>query len=283
MTVTDKPIRTLVLGREAIPRVAGGSARVQEVLALTRRWFIQLGRERLELLFTLVQPAIWLLFFGGAMGRAVNYKIIGTHDYLGFVLPGIIAFTIVGSGVNGAMPLLWDKETGYLDKLMSMPIARSSVILSRFLYQLVLGSAQVALVLLVAYAMGVHVAAGPLGVLAILVVAALLTLAVIAAFAALAYSVPHHGTFFAITGFVSLPLLFISDAFVPLRAMPRAVALLAHLNPLTYAIDAIRILVLDGWSGGLLTALGALAVFSLLCLALGVDQFRRQTGERLRG
>jgi ABC-2 type transport system permease protein len=284
MTV-DESIRhkRLTLGTETFPLAAGNSARIQEVLALTRRWFIQLGRERLELIFTLIQPAIWLLFFGGAMGRAVNAKVIGTHDYLGFVLPGIIAFTIVGSGVTGAMPLLWDKETGYLDKLMSMPIARSSVIVSRFLYQLGMGSAQVALVLIVAFAMGVRIQAGPLGVLAILIVAALLTLAVVAAFAALAYSVPHHGTFFAITGFVSLPLLFISDAFVPLRAMPPLVALLAHLNPLTYAIDAIRILVLDGWSSGLLASLGALALFSLICLVLGVDQFRRQTGERLRG
>src|SRR5436305_10937120 len=180
----DESIRREVMPRTvaAATRTAGSSAWAQEVLALTRRWFILLMREKLNLVFSLIQPAIWLAFFGSAMGKAVNHKVIGTPDYLGFVLPGIIAFTIVGSGVSGAMPLLWDKETGYLDKLMSMPIARSSVIVSRFVYQLGLGSAQVILVLVVAFIMGVHVAGGVLGVVLMLFAADLLSLAIVAAF-----------------------------------------------------------------------------------------------------
>lgn len=276
--VREKP-RALALSAS---RSTGGSAAwAQEILALTRRWFILLIRERLNLVFTLIQPAIWLVFFGSAMGRAVNHKVIGTSDYLGFVLPGIIAFTIVGSGVSGAMLLLWDKETGYLDKLMSMPIARSSVIVSRFVYQLALGSAQVILVLMMAAVMGVHYASGVAGVVLILAVAGILTLAIVAAFAALAYAVPHHGTFFAITGFVTLPVLFISNAFVPLAAMPAWMGVIARLNPLTYAIEAIRILVLQGWTGGLFSSLIVLTLFSLACLAFGTDQFRRQTHERV--
>src|SRR5437016_6766947 len=103
----------------------------QEVLALARRWFIMLRRERLSLVFSLVQPAIWLVFFGLGMGRAIDARAIGAADYLSFVLPGIIAFTVVGNGVSSAMPLLFDKEDGYLEKLMAMPISRSSIIVSR--------------------------------------------------------------------------------------------------------------------------------------------------------
>lgn len=260
---------------------AGAGDWVQEVAALTRRWYLLLLRERLNLVFTLIQPAIWLVFFGSAMGRAVNHRVIGTSDYLGFVLPGIIAFTIVGSGVAGAMPLLWDKETGYLDKLMSMPIGRSSVIVSRFVYQLGLCTAQVVLVLLVAFVLGARVAAGVPGVLVILLASGLLTMAVIAAFSALAYAVPHHGTFFAVTGFISLPVLFISNAFVPLNAMPPWMRIIAQLNPLTYAIQIMRILVLDGWSAEILGALGLLLLSAIILLAVGTDQFRRQTGERV--
>jgi len=60
----------------------------QEVLALARRWFIMLRRERLSLVFSLVQPAIWLVFFGLGMGRAIDARAIGTADYLSFVLQG---------------------------------------------------------------------------------------------------------------------------------------------------------------------------------------------------
>ncbi len=253
----------------------------QEVLALARRWFIMLRREPLNLVFSMAQPAIWLVFFGVGMGRAIDARVIGGADYLGFVLPGIIAFTVIGNGVSSAMPLLFDKEDGYLEKLMAMPIARSSVIVSRFLYQTVLLAGQVVLVLGVAFAMGVRLAAGPGGFVVLMLAVALLTLAVTAAFLALAYAVPGHGTFFAITGFATLPLLFISNAFVPFDAMPRWMAALARLNPLSYAIASMRILVLEGWSTELIGSLGVLTVCAAVLLACGTWEFRRHTGGRV--
>ncbi|MBA3628523.1 MAG: ABC transporter permease [Actinobacteria bacterium] len=264
---------------------AGGARRryAQEVLALARRWWIELLRERLNLVFSLAQPAIWLVFFGAGVERAIDTEVIGTDDYIGFMLAGIVTFTIVGNGVSGAMPLLWDKETGYLDRLMSMPIARSSVIVSRFVFQVVQQSAQILLVVSVALVLGVRIATGPLGLLVILLTAALLTMSVTAAFSALAYAVPQHGTFFAVAGFVSLPLLFMSNAFVPLGAMPAWMEVVARLNPLTYAIEAMRTLVLDGWEPRVAASLAVLALAGVVCLALGTWQFRKQTGERVRG
>lgn len=263
------------------PRWAGAGAWAQEVTALARRWFIQIRRDPMNLIFSVTQPAIWLVFFGSAVGRAVDADVIGTSNYVGFMLAGVIALTVVTNSVSGAMPLLWDKETGYLDKLMAMPIVRSSVIVSRFLFQFALGSAQVALVFLVAVLTAVDIAAGPLGALAILAVAGLLSVASTAVFMALAYRVPTHGTFFAVTGFVTLPLIFMSNAFVPVDAMPDWMAVVARVNPLTYAIEAMRILVLDGWRAGVASALGVLGLFAAACLAVGTYEFRRHTGQRL--
>ncbi|MFI9556559.1 ABC transporter permease [Nonomuraea endophytica] len=253
----------------------------QEVLALSRRWLLMTLRERLNLLFSVLQPAVWLVFFAGALGGAMDARVVGTTDYLAFAVPGIIAFTVVGNGVNAAMPLLFDKETGYLDKLMSMPIRRSSLIVSRFVFQMGMNSAQVLVILLVALVLGVRPATGLPGVLAILVTAALLTLAMTAAAMALACAVPSHGTFFAVTGFASLPLLFMSNAFVPLTAMPAWMQAVARANPLTYAIEAMRLLMLDGWSAGLPVAMGALVLASALLLVVGAWQFGRQTSERV--
>jgi ABC-2 type transport system permease protein len=253
---------------------------MQEVLALLRRWYLQLVRDRLNLAFSLTQPAIWLAFFGSAMGRAINPRVIGTSDYVGFMLAGIIAFTVVTNTVSGAMPLLWDKEVGYLDKLLAMPIARSSLIVSRFLFQFALGTAQVALVFLVAVAVSVDVASGPLGAIGILALAGLLSMSLTALFMALAYRVPTHGTFFAVAGFITLPLVFLSNAFVPIGAMPPWMKVIARLNPLTYAIEAMRTLVLDGWALDVVHAVGVLTVFALGSLALATYEFARHTAER---
>jgi ABC-2 type transport system permease protein len=256
------------------------SHRVQEVTALARRWWIELLRERLNLLFSIAQPAIWLVFFGAGVERAIDADVIGTSDYIGFMLAGIISFTIVGNGISGAMPLLWDKETGYLDRLMSMPIARSSVIVSRFVFQVAQQTVQILLVVAVALSLGVRLVTGPLGLLVILVTAALLTMSVTAAFSALAYAVPQHGTFFAIAGFVTLPLLFMSSAFVPLDAMPAWMEVVARLNPLTYAIEVMRTLVLEGWELRVASLLALLTLAGAICLALATRQFRKQTGDR---
>jgi hypothetical protein len=91
--------------------------------------------------------------------------------------------------------------------------------------------------------------------------------------------VPTHGTFFAISGFLTLPLVFMSSAFVPLSAMP-PMAAVARLNPLTYAIEAMRLLVLDGWGVDVASSLGLLAAFAVGCLGLGTYEFRRHTGQR---
>jgi ABC-2 type transport system permease protein len=253
----------------------------QEVTALTRRWYLQLVRDRLNLVFSLTQPAIWLAFFGSAMGRAIDSEVIGTSDYVGFMLPGVIAFTVVTNAVSGAMPLLWDKEVGYLDKVLAMPIARSSLIVSRFVFQFALGTAQVILVFAVAVAIAVDVAAGLLGAVALLAVAGLLSMSLTALFMALAYRVPTHGTFFAVAGFVTLPLVFVSNAFVPLEAMPDWMRIVAQFNPLTYAIEAMRILVLQGWNGEIARGLAALAFFAGASLALATFEFVRHTGERV--
>lgn len=254
---------------------------VQEVSSLSRRWYLQLIRDRLNLIFSLTQPAFWLIFFGGAMGRAVDPEVIGTTNYVGFMLAGIIAFTVVTNAMTGAMPLLWDKETGYLDKLLSMPMARSSLIVSRFLFQFGLGTAQVLLVFVVATATSVDIAAGVGGAITILVAAGLLSMAFSAVFTALAFRVPTHGTFFAITGFVTLPLVFMSNAFVPISAMPDWMALFARLNPLSYAVDAIRILILEGWAPGVAGAMAILGAFAAACLGLATFEFRRHTGLRV--
>jgi ABC-2 type transport system permease protein len=263
-------------------RRSGFSDWTQEVAALAKRWFIELGREKLNLIFSVAQPAIWLVFFGTGIGRAVDKNVIGTSDYTGFTLPGIVAFTVVSGGVAAAMPLMWDKESGYLDKLMSMPISRSSIIVSRFVYQFVLASAQVGALVVVALIGGVSFEAGPAAVLVIIATAGLLSLAVTASFSALAYWVPGHGTFFAITGFITMPLLFISNAFVPVEALPRWMEITARLNPLTYAIEAMRIPITEGWDSDILVSLAVLVAVGLACLAVGAQQFNRQTGERVK-
>jgi ABC-2 type transport system ATP-binding protein len=256
----------------------GGSlaAWLQEVRAFLRRWYLEVRRERLNLFLTLLQPAIWLIFFGGALGRAIDGGTVGTGDYVGFIMPGVLAFIAVGVGISGAIPLLWDKETGYLQRLMSMPIARSSLLASRLAFQMAIALGEGLVALAVALVMGVEIATGVPGAALMLLVGALLAVALTALFLALAYSTPGHNTFFAVSGFVTLPLVFVSNAFVPLDAMPDWMAAAAAANPLTYGIDAIRRLVIGPASAALVVDVAVVVAFAAACTALAAIQFRRR-------
>lgn len=259
----------------AVPREHRASAYAQEVLAQSKRWFIHIRREKLNLFFSIAQPVLWLIFFGGMFQRAIDRSVINAPDYTTFMLPGIIVFTVVGNAVGGAMPLMWDKENGFLAKMLTAPISRSSIIVARFLFMMVLSTVQAVAVVLVGLALGVEIAAGVSGVFMILLVTGLVGMSLTAAFLACAFIVKNHGDFFAITGFITLPLFFMSSAFAPLSAMPEWMQAVARANPLTYAINAMRHLVIDGWTASLVGDLAALVAFAAACLALGTWAFQR--------
>jgi len=268
---------TQTASRAVYPAAAGLglAAYVQEVTAQTNRWFIHIQRERLNLFFSIAQPALWLIFFGGMFQRTVDKSVIDAPNYTTFMLAGIMVFTVVGDAVAGAMPLMWDKENGFLAKMLTAPISRSSMIVSRFVFQMGLGLVQGCAILIVGLALGVRIESGVPGIFVMLVITGLLGMSLTAAFLGLAFVVKNHGDFFAITGFITLPLFFMSSAFVPLDAMPGWMEAVARANPLTYAINGMRHLVIDGWTSSLPGDLLVLFAFASLCLAAGTSAFQR--------
>jgi ABC-2 type transport system permease protein len=177
--------------------------------------------------------------------------------------------------------LLFDKENGFLERLMSAPIHRSSVILSRFIFVMTITSLQVLVILGIAFLFGVHPATGLLGVATILVIGMLFGVGLTAISMAMAFSVKSHGDFFSVLGFLSLPMIFLSSALVPLTAMPGWMSVLAQFNPMTWAIDAVRPLILTNWSDALPhvgMAVVVMLIFDALCLYGGAKAFRRAMG-----
>lgn len=122
-------------------------------------------------------------------------------------------------------------------------------------------------------------AGGVAGIAACLLIGAAFGAGVTALSMALAFSVRSHAQFFPITGFAGLPLTFASSALVPVTLMPGWLRPAAEANPLTYATDAVRSLVLDGWQPGRLAAAGlALLAFDGCCAAVAALALRRACG-----
>lgn len=254
----------------------------QEVRALTVRWIRRLSREKFSMLFTLVQPMLfWLIFFGNLFQRAADVQVVQAPNYISFLAAGVVVMTVLNNGLAGGVDLLFDKENGFLERLMSAPIHRSSVIVSRFLFVMGITSMQVLVILGVAWLFGVQPATGLLGVLTILLIGMAFGIGLTAISMAMAFSMKSHGDFFSVLGFLSLPMIFLSSALVPLSAMPGWMGFLAQFNPMTWAIDAVRPLILSGWAEALpkvgMVAL-VMLIFDALCLYGGAKAFRRAMG-----
>src|SRR6059036_542151 len=130
---------------------------LQEIGALTMRWVRRLSREKFSMVFTLVQPMLfWLIFFGNLFQRAADTQVVQAPNYISFLAAGVVVMTVLNNGLSGGVDLLFDKENGFLERLMSTPIHRTSVVLSRFLFVMTITSLQVLVILGVAYLFGVH-------------------------------------------------------------------------------------------------------------------------------
>ena len=255
---------------------------VQETTALTWRWVRRLSREPMSLAFGLIQPMLfWLILFGNLFKKAA--QIPGMEDgldYISFLTAGVIVMTVLNSGLAGGIDLLFDKENGFLERLMSAPISRNSLIVSRFIFVMGITTLQILIMLLVAFILfGVHVASGFPGIVMTIIIGLLFGIGLIALSLALAFAVKSHGSFFSLLGFLSLPLIFLSTALVPRDIMPGWMSFLAQFNPMTYTIDVVRSLILGGWNWGQVAQVTlVLLLFDGICFWIAGRAFKKNLG-----
>ncbi len=248
---------------------------IQETRAQLVRWLIHLRRERFSLIFALVAPVTFLVFFGGAFSRMAPTDLPG-GSYRTFILPGIVALTVFGGSLSGGIELLFDKENGFLLRLMSAPVSRGSILVSRFLAVNINTMLQCAIILILGLLFGIQIAAGWSGAVALLLVSLLLGFGVTIISLILAFVLETHGDFFAILGITALPLTFLSSAFVPVESLPAWMRFLAQVNPMTYAIDGMRTLALSGWNGSVLARMAiVLVIFDVVMFWIGSRVLRR--------
>ncbi|MEB3261994.1 MAG: ABC transporter permease [Cyanobacteriota bacterium] len=212
----------------------------QETLALTRRLFVQLQRRPSTLVAGVLQPLIWLVLFGALFAEAPAGLLPDGISYGRFLGAGVIVFTAFSGALNAGLPVMFDREFGFLNRLLVAPLrSRSSIVLASVLYITVLSLVQSLAIMATAAALGDGWPGGA-GLLLVLVTLLLLVFAVTALSLGLAFALPGHIELIAVIFVANLPLLFASTALAPLSFMPTWLGWLAALNPLTFAIEPIR-------------------------------------------
>jgi ABC-2 type transport system permease protein len=228
-------------GQAPLPAEPSAFAEIsQETLALTRRLFVQLQRRPSTLIAGVLQPLIWLVLFGALFAKAPEGLLPGGISYGRFLGAGVIVFTAFSGALNAGLPVMFDREFGFLNRLLVAPLrSRSSIVLASVLYITVLSLVQSLAIMVCAWGLG-YGWPGGVGLLLVLFTLLLLVFAVTALSLGLAFALPGHIELIAVIFVANLPLLFASTALAPISFMPGWLGWLAALNPLTFAIEPIR-------------------------------------------
>ena len=212
----------------------------QETVALTKRLFLQLQRRPSTLVAGVLQPLIWLVLFGALFSRAPEGLLPGGLSYGRFLGAGVIVFTAFSAALNAGLPVMFDREFGFLNRLLVAPLrSRSSIVLASVIYITTLSLVQSVAIMATAAVLG-YGWPGVAGLGLVLLTLLLLVFAVTALSLGLAFALPGHIELIAVIFVANLPLLFASTALAPLAFMPPWLGWLAALNPLTFAIEPIR-------------------------------------------
>jgi len=211
-----------------------------DTAVLSRRMMRHTFRSVDTIITVVAMPIVMMLLFVFVFGGAMN---TGSIDYVNFLVPGIVLFTVASGVSYSAVHLNNDITAGIFDRFYSMPISKSSILGGHVLNSVVFNMFSVALVLLVAFVIGFRPHAGPGAWLLAIGLVLLFTFAmtwVAVTFGLLAGSAEGAGVF----AYPMLCLLFISAAFVPAESMSGVLRVFAENQPMTPIIEAVRSLLM---------------------------------------
>jgi len=233
-----------------------------------KKWY----QQPFNLFMGVVQPIVWMALFGKALA-ARGAVLSGDEDYFSYMAAGMPSFVVLFTSVFSGMSIVWDRRLGFLSKVLSTPVSRGAVVLSKMTAAVVRSLALVVAILLVAFLLGLDVGAGftwyslPIMLFGL----GLMGFGLAALLVSVAVRSTKWETQMALVNLLNLPLLFASNTLYPISAMPEWLQVVAHGNPVSYATDLSRQMLLDGprWEA-VLVDLGFLGAFAALFAGVGI-------------
>jgi ABC-2 type transport system permease protein len=263
------------------------SHKLHGIWALTNRELKKWYKAPVVFILTIVQPILWMGLLGKAMNiggifsassippfqlnppltpsqlsqlgtifQGLSGKIMestfGVTDYFSYMAMGMIVFTTLFTTAFSGMSVVWDRRLGFMNKVLSTPVSRSVIILSKVLSATLRSMFQAAIVIVIAYAFGLQFGTNfnVLSLLGVFAVVFLIGMGLSSMFIAINLRATRMETPQAVINLITLPLMFASNAFFPINLMPDWLQAVANVNPMSYTTDAVRRLTIfsDGFS-----------------------------------
>jgi len=207
------------------------------IYILWLRQVIRFIRSKSRIIGSLAQPLLFLVALGFGFGPI--YTKAGEGNYIEFLVPGVIAMSVLFTAMFTGIEIIWDRQFGFLKETLVAPVSRIQIMIGRTLGGGTVALLQGLIVFLLSFIVGFRPASLPLlglGLIVMFLIAIIFT----ALGTAIASLLEDMQGFQLIMSFLIMPIFFLSSALFPLKGLPKAIEIVSRLDPLTYGVDALR-------------------------------------------
>lgn len=246
--------------------------KMNELMGLYAIWERELKvylRERSRLIASIINPLFWLLIFGGGLGARVRIEGV---NYQTFIYPGIIVMSMLFTSIFYGAYVVWDRRLDFLKEVLVAPIRRVTIFFGKVLGGVTDCLIQVSILIVLAPLFQI-----PIGLNFILVYLAIIIAVIgLVSIGLIIGSIMESPEGFGlIVSFINFPLFFLSGALFPLEGLPSWLGIATKLNPVSYAVDAIRGLMLGSASFTIGLDFLVISSFAIVMVFLGSFFFNR--------
>jgi len=242
--------------------------------ALWYRELIVFTRETSRIISSLIQPLMWLIIYGTGLGSVVSASAISGTNYQHFIFPGIIAMTALFSSLFFGLYIILDKRVDFLKEVLVSPLNRSTIFFGKVLGGSTDGLIQV-IMLMILGGLFFGIPFTIYSVIMTLLIAILLLISITSLGLTIGSLMESPEGFGLISSFVIFPLFFLSGALFPVSGLPSWLRYIVTINPVTYAVDALRQVMLGIAGFGLLLDFTVMIIFAIAMIAIGTFAFKK--------
>jgi ABC-2 type transport system permease protein len=258
-----------------------GAGLISSTATVTRRALLRYVRTPQLIVMATLQMTMFFLIYRYLFGGAIH---IAGMPYVDFLVPGFIATGVLFSGIGAAVATAEDLHEGFIDRLRSLPIARSSVLVARAIADTLILTLAAAVTVAVAFAVGFRLHGSALDGLAAFGLVVVFGFAFEWLFVTMGLFAGNAQAAQGM-GMIVFPFAFISSAYIPVSTMPGWLQVFASHQPLTYMVDAVRALTLGphartllGHASGYFVTRAGIWSLAILAVSLPVAVARYRRG-----
>jgi ABC-2 type transport system permease protein len=245
-----------------------------DIFTITEFELRKIWHDSSQIFIRAVQPVLWLLVFGQVFAR-LHVLPTGDYDYIQFLTPGVLAQSVIFVAIFYGFNLVMDRDMGLLHKLLSTPIPRFSIVLGKTLSAGIRSVIQAMVVFILAVIIRVHLILTPASVIGVIVIIILTGMCFSSLSIFLASFFKTRERMMGIGQAIIMPLFFASSAIYPIDLMPTWLKVIAHINPLSYIVEAMRALLVTADYHRLALDFGVTLLATAILVALASSSFSR--------